>query len=91
MPCVTYRFGSDRTETILSGANIIAPPINASLMAEITKWAIANPKMKQSNLYGENVSKKIVDEVLEMLKKDGKLFKYDDERLNLEQYFNWKI
>jgi len=91
VPCVTYRFGSDRTETILSGANIIAPPINASLMAEITKWAIANPKMKQSNLYGENVSKKIVDEVLEMLKKDGKLFKYDDERLNLEQYFNWKI
>ena len=47
--------------------------------------------MRRQNLYGENVSKKIVDEVLEMLKKDGKLFKYDDERLNLEQYFNWKI
>jgi hypothetical protein len=29
--------------------------------------------------------------VLEMLKKDWKLFKYDDERLDLEQYFNWKL
>jgi hypothetical protein len=26
-----------------------------------------------------------------MLKKDWKLFKYDDERLDLEQFFNWKI
>jgi hypothetical protein len=26
-----------------------------------------------------------------MLKKDWKLFKFDDERLDLEQYFNWKI
>ncbi|MDC0506257.1 UDP-N-acetylglucosamine 2-epimerase, partial [Candidatus Gracilibacteria bacterium] len=30
-PCITVRFGSDRTETILEGANIIAPPINANL------------------------------------------------------------
>ena len=44
-----------------------------------------------NHLYWKNVSAKIVDEVLAMLKKDGKLFKYDDERLDLEQYFNWKI
>gem|GEM_PF-1040436 len=47
--------------------------------------------IKKEHLYGKNVSKKIVDEVLEMLKKDGKLFKFDDERLGLEKYFNWKI
>lgn len=47
--------------------------------------------INSEHLYGENVSEKIVDEVLTMLKKDGKLFKYDDERLNLEQYFDWKI
>jgi len=45
----------------------------------------------KKHLYGENVSAKIVDEVLTMLKRDGKLFKYDDERLDLEQFFDWKI
>ncbi len=92
VPCVTARFWSDRTETILDGANIIAPPINSNLIFDIVVWAIDNKKMrKKQHLYGKNVSAKIVDEVLAMLKKDGKLFKYDDERLDLEQYFDWKI
>ena len=90
-PCVTIRFGSDRTETILAGTNIIAPPINSSLIADIIKWAIGNQKMKGENLYGENVAKKIVDEVEKKLTKNGKLFRYDDERLELEQFFNWNI
>ena len=89
-PCVTVRFGSDRTETILEWANIIAPPINASLIADIVTWAIWNEKMKRGNIYGTNVSKKIVDGVLEKLHKQGKLFQFDDERLGLEKYFNWK-
>lgn len=92
VPCVTVRFWSDRTETILGWTNIIAPPINSNLIVEIVKWAIWNKNMiKKEHLYWENVSKKIVDEVLAMLKRDWKLFKYDDERLHLEQYFNWKI
>lgn len=90
-PCVTIRFGSDRSETILAGANIIAPPVNSSLIADIIKWAIGNKKMKKDNLYGENVSKKIVDGVLKKIHKNGKLFQFDDERLGLEKYFNWKI
>jgi UDP-N-acetylglucosamine 2-epimerase (non-hydrolysing) len=90
VPCVTVRFWSDRTETILAGTNIIAPPINSNLIYDIVLWAIWNKKMINSNhLYWENVSKKIVDEVLNMLKKDWKLFKYDDERLDLEQFFDW--
>jgi len=88
-PCVTVRFGSDRTETILEWANIIAPPINSSLIADIVEWAIANKKMKKKNIYGNNVSEKIVDGVLSRLHSQGKLFRYDDERLDLEQYFNW--
>lgn len=92
VPCVTVRFGSDRTETILDGSNIIAPPINSNLIFDIVKWSISNKKMiKKNHLYWENVSSKIVNEVLNMLKKDGKLFKYDDERLDLEQFFNWNI
>ncbi len=92
VPCVTFRFGSDRIETVLDWTNIIAPPVNSRLMAEIVKWAIANKKMiKKTHLYWENVSKKIIDEVLKMLEKKWKLFLFDDERLDLEQYFDWKI
>ncbi|PID87477.1 hypothetical protein CSB07_00710, partial [Candidatus Gracilibacteria bacterium] len=62
------------------------------LIADIVKGAIGNKKMiNKKHLYGENVSEKIVDEVLKVLKKSGKLFKFDDERLELEQFFNWKI
>jgi len=89
-PCVTIRFGSDRTETILEWANIIAPPINSSLIADIVKGAIANPQMKKDNIYGTDVSKKIVDWVLKKLQHQWKLFQFDDERLWLEKYFNWK-
>lgn len=90
-PCVTVRFGSDRSETIYAGANIIAPPVNSKLIADIVKWAIGNDSMRKQNLYGENVSKKIVDGVLLRLEKQGKLFQFDDERLGLEKYFDWKI
>lgn len=92
VPCVTVRFWSDRTETILAWTNIIAPPINSNLIVEIVKWAIWNKKMiSKKHLYWSNVSEKIVNEVLEMLRRDWKLFKYDDERLNLEHFFNWNI
>ena len=91
-PCVTARFGSDRTETILDWVNVLAPPINSNLIYDIVLWAIDNKDMKKKkHLYWENVSAKIVDEVEAMLKRDGKLFKFDDERLDLEQFFDWKI
>jgi hypothetical protein len=62
------------------------------LITEIVKWAIWNKNMiKNKHLYWEDVSKKIVDEVLKKLKRDWKLFRFDDERLDLEQFFNWKI
>ncbi|MDD3302686.1 MAG: UDP-N-acetylglucosamine 2-epimerase [Candidatus Gracilibacteria bacterium] len=91
VPCVTIRFGSDRTETILAGTNVIAPPVNSNLIASIIKGAINNNEMRGENIYGEDVSKKIVDGVLDRLKKNGKLFRFDHERLELSQFFNWKI
>ncbi len=91
-PCVTYRFGSDRSETILEWVNVIAPPVNSQLIADITKWAIWNKKMiRKEHLYWKNVSKKIVDEVLKHLKKDWKLFRLDHERLEVEKFFDWNI
>jgi len=91
VPCVTIRFWSDRSETILDWANVLAPPINSNLIVDIVKWAISNKKMIKKNIYWKNVSKKIVDWVLETLKNQWKLFRFDDERLDLEQFFNWKI
>jgi UDP-N-acetylglucosamine 2-epimerase (non-hydrolysing) len=88
VPCVTVRFGSDRSETLLAGANVLAPPVNARLIADITKWAYDNPRMKKENLYGENVSAKIVDGVTRLLEKEGKLFRLDHERLGVEKYFD---
>ncbi|NDK08856.1 hypothetical protein EOM39_06475, partial [Candidatus Gracilibacteria bacterium] len=90
VPCVTVRFGSDRTETILAGTNVIAPPVNSNLIAKIIKSSIDNKKMRGENIYGENVSKKIVDGVLEKLRRNGKLFRLDHERLELEEFFNCK-
>lgn len=90
-PCVTVRFGSDRSETLYVWANIIAPPVNSRLIADIVKGAIGNDTMKKPNLYGENVSKKIVDGVLRRLETQGKLFQFDDERLDLWKYFNHQI
>ena len=91
VPCVTIRFWSDRTETILAWTNVIAPPVNSNLIASIIKWAINNNEMRWENIYGEDVSKKIVDWVLDRLKKNWKLFRFDHERLELSQFFNWKI
>lgn len=90
-PCVTLRFWSDRAETFFAGSNIIAPPINSCLIADIIRWAIDNKNMKKENIYWKNVSEKIVNQVLSQLNKQWKLFLLDDERLNLEQYTNWKI
>lgn len=47
--------------------------------------------MRKGNLYGENVSEKIVDGVLRLLEKEGKLFRLDHERLGVEKYFDWTI
>lgn len=47
--------------------------------------------MRKENIYGENVSAKIIDGVEKILKKEGKLFRFDHERLNLKEFFDWNI
>ena len=91
VPCVTIRFWSDRIETVLEWTNVIAPPVNARLIAEIVENSIWNKNLIWKNIYWENVSKKIVDWVLARLKKQWKLFRFDHERLKLEKFFDWKI
>ena len=35
VPCVTLRFGSDRSETFLAGSNFLAPPVDKDLMTSV--------------------------------------------------------
>ena len=90
-PCVTLRFGSDRIETVLAGTNIIAPPINAWLIAQIVIWTLWNTSMKWVNIYWKNVSAKIADGVLSKIQQHKTLFRLDHERLELEKFFDHKI
>lgn len=84
IPCVTLRFGSDRGESILEGGNVIAPPIDSDFIVEIIKGAMHNSAMANvGNIYGTNVARKIVDEVLSRLGRGEKLFRTEEERLSL--------
>jgi len=91
VPCVTIRFWSDRIETVLNWSNIIAPPVNSNLIVDIVMWAISNKKMiKKVHLYWNDVSKNIVDWVLKKIKNNWNLFMFDDQRLWLKKYFDYK-
>lgn len=84
IPCATLRFGSDRPESILAGANVLAPPIDSDFVVEIIKGAIHNKEMASvGNIYGENVSKKIVDEVLKRVTEENGLFRTEEERIGI--------
>ncbi len=81
IPCVTLRFGSDRSESIMAGGNIIAPPVNASLIEAIINYAWDNEEMRSApKIYGENVSTKCVD-VLEKVLACGSISRAEEERL----------
>jgi UDP-N-acetylglucosamine 2-epimerase (non-hydrolysing) len=78
IPCVTLRFGSDRAETFLAGCNVPAPPVDSDFIVKIIEEAVKDPTLKnQKNLYGTDVAKLIVDETLALLKRDGKLIRFE--------------
>ena len=87
VPCVTLRFGTDRGETLLAGCNVLAPPIDSGLVFEIVKGAYDNKKMKDAkNLYGTDVSKNIVDNVLKRVRPGTGLFMTEEQRLGFEDF-----
>lgn len=82
VPCVTLRYGSDRGESFIAGANIPAPPFDSQFMVEIIKGAFNNQDMRKvGNIYGSNVSKKIVDGVLEQLDETTGFYMSEERRL----------
>ncbi len=81
VPCVTLRFGSDRSESVMAGGNIIAPPIDADVIRKTIEFAWDNKDMRTApKLYGKNVSAACIDAVEKVLKK-GEVFRTDEERL----------
>lgn len=84
VPCVTLRYGSDRGESFLAGGNVPAPPIDSDFIVEIIKGVLVSDDMKQvENIYGRNVSEKIIDGVLARADETNGLFQTEESRLKL--------
>lgn len=47
--------------------------------------------MEIPNLYGTNAAKNIVGGVVQYLQKNGALFQFDDERLGLRGYVDYRV
>lgn len=87
VPCVTLRFGSDRSESAINGGNLIAPPVDAMMIKAMIEYAWDNQEMRQApKIYGKNVSSKCIDAVEAVLKK-GDIFRSDEERLGFDSNF----
>lgn len=85
IPCVTLRYGSDRGESFLAGGNVPAPPVDSDFIVEIIRGALGSEEMKSvGNIYGENVSARIIDGVLTRADEINGLFVTEDRRLNLD-------
>lgn len=81
VPCVTLRFGSDRSESAMNGGNIIAPPVSDTLIASMIEYAWESDVMRTApKLYGSGVSRAYVDAVEHVLR-DGAVFRSDEARL----------
>ncbi len=81
VPCVTLRFGSDRSESAINGGNLIAPPTDSALIKAMIEYAWDNEEMRKApKIYGKNVSATCVDVVEGVLKK-GTVFRAEEERL----------
>lgn len=83
IPCVTLRFGSDRSETFFIGSNVIAPPVDGEIIANIIKKVINENLFKNApKIYGENVSFKCAKLLAEVTNK-ADIFLTEEQRLNL--------
>lgn len=81
--CVTLRYGTDRVESVIYGNNVLIPLINDVFVTTIIN-EIANIDADVTKpLYGDNVSRKIVDYVLKRADNGNGLFRTEEQRLDL--------
>lgn len=83
IPCVTLRYGSDRSEAAMVGGNLIAPPTDGALIKSMIEYAWDNKDMRGAKkIYGENVSAKCIDAVESVLE-NGDVFRSEEQRLKM--------
>lgn len=84
VPCVTLRFGSDRSESLMAGGNILAPPSNPAIIQNMIEYAWDNADMKKApKLYGQQVSKQCIDAVEQVLALDDDIRRSEERRIGL--------
>lgn len=95
IPGIVLRFNSDRPEAIFSGANILAPPMKSEVIIKIIKEVLENKELNNrmravENLYGENVSQKMVSIIKRVTKKQTLFELLEHERLGLVKRDFWE-
>jgi UDP-N-acetylglucosamine 2-epimerase (non-hydrolysing) len=84
VPCVTLRFGSDRGESLLAGGNFLAPPVDASTIANAVHLVYTHAdKLKWERVYPSGASKMLVDAVERRLEVEGTLQSSEEWRYGL--------
>ena len=77
VPTVTLRYGSDRAESFFTGGNIIAPPVNGTIIADLVRGAKNCEGMKNvGNIYGKDVASRSVDEVLKVFDRGEEMLEF---------------
>jgi hypothetical protein len=71
---------------LLVGSNVLAPPLDAGFVAHVIEQAMEHPDLGRiGNIYGEDVSRRIVDGVLARAVPERGLFRPEEARLGLEE------
>ena len=84
VPCVTLRFGSDRSETFLAGSNFLAPPIDKALMTTVIHNVFEHrTELSWDRVYPEGASRMLVDAVEKRLG-EGSLLISEEWRYGLK-------
>ena len=84
VPCVTLRFGSDRSETFLAGSNFLAPPIDKALMTSVIHNVFEHRgELSWDRVYPEGASRMLVDAVERRLD-EGSLLISEEWRYGLK-------
>jgi UDP-N-acetylglucosamine 2-epimerase (non-hydrolysing) len=94
VPCATLRFNSDRPETLIAGANVLAPPVTADVVFRVIQEVVENKGMNRQmrdipNLYGEKVSAKIIDFTTQVAETQS-VFRWEQERLGFSNRDDWE-
>ncbi len=84
VPCVTLRFGSDRSETFLAGSNFLAPPVDKGLMTAVIHHVFEHrAELSWDRVYPEKASAMLVDAVERRLD-EGSLLISEEWRYGLK-------